>query len=134
MILIFNRYLIPVSIIDDTKVAGCYPQFNDGEAKEGWPASVFYFFGIFALRSSLRSVQMSDIRFSAVNLCMPCRFEDFSKRLQPLWKNNTEGARYFNAAAQCVLNHRVHNPRKLSGLHRAHKVPLCYDRAHCQIF
>jgi hypothetical protein len=33
--LIFNRYLIPVSIIDDTKVGCCEPQFNDRKPKEG---------------------------------------------------------------------------------------------------
>jgi hypothetical protein len=35
LILIFNRYLIPVSIIDDTKVGGCEPEFNDGKPNAG---------------------------------------------------------------------------------------------------
>jgi len=35
LILIFNRYLIPVSIIDDTKVGRCEPQFNDRKPKKG---------------------------------------------------------------------------------------------------
>ena len=41
LILIFNRYLIPVSIIDDTKIGPCEPHFNDRKPNAEWPASVF---------------------------------------------------------------------------------------------
>ena len=117
LILIFNRYLFPVSIIDVTKVGRCEPHFNDGKPREGWPASVFTFL----------DCQMPDIRFQPwisiwfVSSCWrdsirPSNappesfrgsFLDSYREGGAFEKNPSKGARYFNAAT--MVRHYVYD-------------------------